>query len=97
LIDALVSSMSYRGNEPALNVSTGIGTSLLELTQSIQTILNKNIKINYHNNRSFDVQTNILDNTLARSELNWSPTRSMSMGIHATASWLRREISTTET
>jgi len=43
----------------------------------------------YTEGRPFDVQKNILDNTLARQELGWSPKTTFERGIIKTADWLK--------
>lgn len=93
LVEAMVSSMTYSGAEQVLNISAGVGTSLIELTEIIQSVLGRRIKVNHQKNRNFDVQTNILDNSLAQTELNWLPTTSLEQGIRTTATWLMQKSS----
>jgi nucleoside-diphosphate-sugar epimerase len=56
--------------------------------KKIVTITDKNPQIVYKPNRSFDVQTNILDTTLARQELDWEPETPLDTGIALVYRWI---------
>lgn len=89
LIDALIATITYDGDNHVFNISTGIGTSLLEVIDLVQLATGKNIAIRYHKSRTFDVQTNILSSQLARTELGWEPATPLIQGIERTTAWLR--------
>lgn len=91
LIDAMVASMCFEGSEMVFNISTGIGTSLLELIDLIQKVTGEKLSVNHFQNRSFDVQTNILDNSLASSQLSWHPETSFQQGIEKTWAWIHQK------
>ena len=92
LVEAMISSMTYSGAESVLNISAGVGTSLIELTEIIQSMLGRDLEVHHLENRNFDVQTNILDSRLAQTELNWTPSTSLEQGIRSTAKWLMQNI-----
>lgn len=92
LVNALVATLNYAGSEHVINISTGVGTTLLELVDHIQSILNKRLDVRFRDTRGFDVQTNILNSDLAKSELHWMPSTSLAEGIGATSTWLKRKL-----
>lgn len=92
LVDALVMSMTYTGDSFIFNISTGIGTSLLEIVEHIEIITNRKLIIHRHPSRSFDVQTNILSNALAAKKLGWQPTTTLKNGIELTKNWMLESI-----
>lgn len=89
LIDAFMAAAVYKGREWIFNISTGVGTSLNEVLEMVATVTDKKLNICRRDGRSFDVQTNYLDNTLARKELDWQPRTPLALGIERTAYWLR--------
>lgn len=89
--DAFARVVDYDGEKSVFNISSGIGTSLNELIQIIERILDRKIIYYYRSGRSFDLPVNILDNSLARHELGWEPRVKLEEGIKKTIFWLRKE------
>ncbi len=58
----------------------------------IEDVLGVAITRRYLPGRPFDVPISILDNSLIRREMDWSPRVSLCDGIARTAAWLRREL-----
>ena len=77
VVSAGIKVLSYKGPHKIFNISSGKGRSITEVIQLISKQIGKKIKINYLAERSFDVQSNILSNELARRELGWTPQISM--------------------
>jgi UDP-glucose 4-epimerase len=95
LIGALTSTLNYSGDEHVINISTGIGTTLLELIEHIELVLNRRLHVQFRDTRSFDVQSNVLSNNLAKSELNWTPSVDLVGGIRTTSAWLKNQLQLT--
>ncbi len=91
LADAFATALTYRGNKTVFNVGTGIGTSLDALIRIIEEVLGKAVARRYMPGRVFDVPVNILDSSLIKQEMAWSPKVSLRDGIARTAAWLQRE------
>ena len=89
LIDALILSAAYDGDVFTFNISTGIGTSLLEVIDHIQAVTGKEVLVHKNPGRSFDVQSNFLSNALAAEKLGWHPETRLRHGIELTADWLK--------
>lgn len=90
--EAFVRAVDYSGNKNIFNISSGAGTSLNELLDTLEAVLGKPIQRNYLPGRSFDVPVSILSNALARKELGWEPKISLRDGIVRTAAWMKNEI-----
>jgi UDP-glucose 4-epimerase len=90
--EAFLKAVEYSGSKSVLNISSGSGTSLNELTGMIEKVLGKSIECRYLPGRPFDVPVNVLSNDLARIELKWAPSISMHDGIAHTAEWIKKEL-----
>lgn len=87
--DAFARAVTYEGPESVFNISSGIGTSLNELIGMIEEVLGREVARQYRPGRPFDVPVSILDNSLARRELEWEPRVSLKEGIARTATWVQ--------
>jgi UDP-glucose 4-epimerase len=84
--------MEYTGAKRCFNIGSGTGASLNELICMIEEVLGKRIERNYLPGRPFDVPVSVLNNDLARKELQWEPSISMRNGIARTAKWMEKEL-----
>lgn len=89
LIDAMMVAALYRGPHFIFNISTGIGTSLQEIIGLVENITQRRLTVHKHENRSFDVKSNVLSNTLAQEELGWVPKNTLKQGIEQTLCWMQ--------
>lgn len=89
--EAFVRAIQYTGSESCFNISSGVGVSLNELIEMLESVLGKPIDRNFLSGRLFDVPVNVLSNNLARNELGWSPLISMWDGLVRTAKWIKNE------
>lgn len=90
--EAFVKALDYTGAHRVFNISSGHGTSLNELVNTLENALGKPIERRYLPGRAVDVPVSVLANGLARDELAWAPTVTMSSGIARTAAWMAREL-----
>ena len=95
--EAFVRAVKYSGAKSCFNISSGVGTSLNELIGMLEDVLGKSIEIRYLPSRPFDVPVSVLNNDLARNELEWAPSISMRGGIARVAEWMNRELKTLDT
>ena len=81
LADGHISALEYlKNNEPRIkdfNLGTGVGTSVLELTNTFQKVNNIKIPYIFLHRRKGDIAKVIADNSLAIKELNWKPKRNL--------------------
>lgn len=90
--EAFVQAVAYSGTKNCFNISSGAGTSLNELIDMLEDVLGKPILRNYLHGRPFDVLVSVLNNDLAREELQWAPRICMQEGIVRTAEWMKGEL-----
>lgn len=86
--EAFVRAVEYDGPKSIFNISYGIGTTLNELIEKIETVTGKSIERHYLAGRSFDVPVSVLDNSLAFRELGWQPKVDLLSGLRRTFSWM---------
>jgi UDP-glucose 4-epimerase len=80
--------LRYEGDNKLFNISSGRGLSLLDLIRTLEQVTDSRIEIRFTPARPFDVPVNILDNTLARNELSWTPIIDIEEGIRRTIKFL---------
>lgn len=78
---AFVNAMNYSGKTRVFNIGSGVGTSLNQILDSIESKMGKLVKRSYIEPRGVDVPVSILDNTLSCSELSWNPKVNLDEGI----------------
>lgn len=88
--DAFLKAVDYEGTASIFNIGSGVGTSLNELLRVIEHILGKALTRRYLPRRELDVAESVLDNSLARRELGWTPRISLETGISRTVEWMQR-------
>lgn len=88
--DAFARAVLYSGSKSVFNISSGTGTTLNSLVDSLEKVLDKSISRRYLEGRSFDVPVSILSNSLARVELDWEPAVCLQEGIRMTALWMQK-------
>ncbi|TFE29006.1 NAD-dependent epimerase/dehydratase family protein [Cohnella luojiensis] len=74
VIRAIYQALYYKVKKdcvPVFNIATGVGTSLNEIINEIQSVLGERAIINYIGERSIDVSHNVLDITKAQRELGY--------------------------
>lgn len=74
------------------NVSSGKGTSINKLIDLIGDIVNLPVRRVLYPKRSIDVDSIILDNTIARTSYDWQPRVGLEEGIHLQYKWLKSNI-----
>ena len=77
-------------DQPVVNIGSGVGVSLRELIEAIHDVTGRGPKVEYHAPRTFDVPVNVLDITLARRVMGWSPEFSLRAGLERTWNWVHR-------
>lgn len=88
LVDAMTSVLAYEGPETVFNISTGVGTNLLEVLDLVQSAVGRPLNIRRHHGRSFDVKINVLSSMLAHQEFGWVAKTDLATGVGKTLDWL---------
>lgn len=90
--EAFALALKYAGRHSVFNISSGKGVSINELIERIETVLGGATDKLYLPGRSYDVPVNVLDNTLAAQELNWTPKVELEEGLKLTSAWMKRTL-----
>jgi len=86
-VDGLSGAMCHEAKGSLFNLGSGFGTSVLELVAHIEEITGKKIALEFQPKRPFDVPSNVLDVSHAKSELSWSPATELRKGLEETVRW----------
>lgn len=89
---AFTKAVSYSGEKSVFNVGAGHGTSLNELLDLLEEVLDTKIVRYYLPGRSFDVPISVLNNTFAAQELGWKPQVSLKDGLTRIAAWMKNTL-----
>ncbi len=89
VVDALLRTLDYRGDEHVFNLGCGQGHTLNEIIDSIESVLGYPLKRRYMQGRALDVPINVLDISRIRKVLGWEPKTSLMDGIWHTLEYLR--------
>lgn len=88
-VAALMKAIAYEGSQRIFNIGSGIGYSLNDIIEAIETLLGVAVRRSYLPARAFDVPVSVLDISKAAEFLNWKPQVSFGEGLSRTAQWLR--------
>jgi UDP-glucose 4-epimerase len=89
---ALLSCCFYNGDRKMFNIGSGTGRSLNSLIQDIFRQTGKSVPVRYHERRKADVPHIVLDCTLAKKELSYSPAFSFEHGLQETIRWISQNL-----
>jgi UDP-glucose 4-epimerase len=67
-----------------VNVGTGVGTSLIELAELIETVSGKTLPLEFAQTRGVDVDANVLDISALRQVLGDVNLRDLGVGLQQT-------------
>jgi UDP-glucose 4-epimerase len=87
---AFLRAVEYEGAPCVLNIGSGIGHSLNELIERLESVLARKVACRYLPARGIDVPRNVLDIASAREVLEWAPSVGLDDGIVRTLEWVRR-------
>lgn len=81
VVGAFAAALTGPGKFEVYNISTGVGTQLVELAQLVARLLNKEARLAVGAPRPFDLAYNVLKNDKAQAMLGWSPSYSLEDGL----------------
>lgn len=89
IVEANIRAMAYTVND-VVNVSTGVGTEVIQLFTELKTLLGKDIEPTYREPRPGDIVESYLDNTKAKRLLHWEPKFSLGQGLRETLNYMNK-------
>ena len=87
--EALVKAAAFEGEPKVFNIGSGVGTTLKQLIKEIEALLGRPVPVEYTAARTLDVPANVLDASLARRLLGWTPRTSLAEGLRRTHAAMR--------
>jgi UDP-glucose 4-epimerase len=84
---AVLQTLLYSGDNKTFNIGSGVGTSILDLISHVERITGKRVPLEFEKSRVFDAPANVLDVSLAKDLLSWSPSTSLIDGLEKTIRW----------
>jgi UDP-glucose 4-epimerase len=90
--NAFACALNYNGPASIFNISAGVGISLNELLDNIESVIEKPTNRHHLAARPFDVPVNILSNALAQQQLRWQPHIGFREGLFKTMQWLQSQM-----
>jgi len=85
----LVDSLEHKSNSKVFNLGSGVGYSVNELLEMIKRITKMDAKVKYVAGRKLDVPVSVLDISLLKKEMNYSPKIDIEKGIEFTYNYLK--------
>lgn len=89
VIDALIRLIDNELSGLEINIGSGRATSLNEILDIIESILNRKIGRKYEPGRTFDVPISLLDISLALRTIGWAPQVDLKEGVIRTLNWMK--------
>ncbi len=89
MVSALNRLIEFPDDSSTYNVGSGIGYSLNQLRDIIESVCGKKLSAVYRPSRKTDVKTIVLDSSRLRKKTNWHPAVSLEQGIEWTWKWLK--------
>lgn len=74
------------------NVGSGVGTSLREVLECIESVSGVSLPVEYKPARDFDIARVVLDITNVKRAFNWSPSVGLHQGIKSTWQWMNNDL-----
>jgi UDP-glucose 4-epimerase len=90
VVQAFLKVMQSSGEHRLFNIGAGEGRSLTELIRAIESLVGRPVARRFLPARAFDVPTNVLDISRAKTFLGWQPKTSFQEGLSRTFKWLDR-------
>lgn len=88
--NAFLRAIDYTGVQKIINISSGKAYSINDILDVIERIVHSVVHVKYTASRNFDVPINVLDNSLAFKQLNWTPSIDLHEGIARMYNWMKK-------
>ena len=89
---ALVAARRHDGPLRVFNVGSGVGRSMLQVLDALQTATGLKADIRFTPGRAADIPTNVLDVTRAQCDLGWTPATPWCTALERTVAWMKAEL-----
>lgn len=86
LVDACLAAINST-LQGVFNVGSGHGYSLLEIINEIEQCAQRKAQVHFEPKRNFDIKEMVLDSSLSKEQLSWSPRYSIQQGVSLHYDW----------
>lgn len=91
LVEAFYQAGVRKGLEEGIfNVGSGKGVSVKQVLKLLSDVAGPAVEVRYGPAREVDVSINILDSSLIKDRLGWTPTTDLNKGLGLTYAWARK-------
>jgi UDP-glucose 4-epimerase len=90
VVDAFEAAASDHGNQRIFNIGTGVGRSLRDVVEMIETLLATKLSIRWARSRPLDTPISVVAIDRAKAALEWAPKTSFETGLELTIEWTRQ-------
>ena len=91
MLSALIPLVDLPDDDNTYNLGSGVGYSLNQLKEIIESVCGKKLSAVYRPSRKTDVKTIVLDSSRLIRRTNWQPKVSLEQGIEMTWKWLKNQ------
>ena len=91
MLSALIHLIDFPNDNNTYNIGSGIGYSLNQLKEIIESVCGKKLSAIYRPSRKTDVKAIVLDSSRLIIKTKWHPTVSLEQGIELTWKWLKQQ------
>ena len=91
MLSALIRLIDLPHDDNTYNVGSGIGYSLNQLKEIIESVCRRKLSTIYRPSRKTDVKTIVLNSSHLIKKTKWHPTVSLEQGIESTWKWLKNQ------
>jgi len=91
MLSALIRLMDFPYDNNTYNIGSGIGYSLNQLKEIIETVCGKKLPAVFRPSRKTDVKGIVLDSSRFIKETKWHPMVSLEQGVELTWKWLKNQ------
>jgi len=91
MLSALIRLIDFPHDNNTYNVGSGIGYSLNQLKEIIESVCGKKLHAIYRPSRKTDVKAIVLDSSRLIKKTKWYPTASLEQGIELTWKWIEHQ------
>ncbi len=91
-VDALKRAILHEGQGALFNIGSGQGASILQIVAQVEEITGKSVTLAFQPARAFDSPVNVLDVSLAKDVLSWTPATGLREGLEKTVVWNQKRL-----
>lgn len=88
--EAILQTSTQRQHSDVFNIGTMQGVSINQLLAVISEAIGRDVPVQYHPGRAFDVPTSVLDITKVQQAVGWQPQTPLELGIRRTWAWIQQ-------